>query len=128
MTQMMMDGGNMSGITIPTATDIAFALGVFTVFQSSMPEAMKPFILALATVDDLGAIGIIVVTGGGGLNLKFCVAAAFILYVSAEIGRKPLKDGTLKFAFPGVALWYCMLKGGINADIAGVVIAMCIPV
>lgn len=128
MTQMMMDGGDLAGITVPTATDIAFALGVFTVFQSSMPEAMKPFILALATVDDLGAIGIIVVTGGGSLNLKFCVAAAFILYVSAEIGRKPLKDGTMKFAFPGVALWYCMLKGGINADIAGVVIAMCIPV
>eukprot|EP00929_Paragymnodinium_shiwhaense_P038806 TRINITY_DN2045_c0_g1_i9.p2 TRINITY_DN2045_c0_g1~~TRINITY_DN2045_c0_g1_i9.p2 ORF type:complete len:406 (+),score=124.54 TRINITY_DN2045_c0_g1_i9:79-1296(+) len=126
-TQMMMAGGDASGITIPTATDIAFAMGVFTLFRKSMPESMAPFILALATVDDLGAIGIIIVTGGGTLKMNYIFATFAILAASAWLGSRGLKDSSIRFVIPGVSLWYCMLIGGVNADVAGVLIAMCIP-
>lgn len=122
----MFPGGSMSGLTVPMATDIAFAMGVFNAFKSRMPESAGSFLLTLATVDDLGAIAVIAVCFAGHLAPAFLAGAAMMLCVSVALCRRQSKS-TLRLIFPGVGLWYCLLRGGLNADIAGVLAAFCVP-
>eukprot|EP00933_Yihiella_yeosuensis_P044635 TRINITY_DN3989_c0_g4_i1.p1 TRINITY_DN3989_c0_g4~~TRINITY_DN3989_c0_g4_i1.p1 ORF type:complete len:488 (+),score=89.06 TRINITY_DN3989_c0_g4_i1:113-1576(+) len=122
-----MEGGSMEGVTVPMATDIAFAMGVFSVFRNKMPEAAGPFLLALATVDDLGAIAVIVITGGGHIDTTYLGAAVVIILASIGMCKRGVRKSAIGFTVPAVALWYCLLRGGISADMAGVIIAMCIP-
>eukprot|EP00927_Polykrikos_kofoidii_P041083 TRINITY_DN35009_c0_g1_i1.p1 TRINITY_DN35009_c0_g1~~TRINITY_DN35009_c0_g1_i1.p1 ORF type:complete len:498 (+),score=77.42 TRINITY_DN35009_c0_g1_i1:28-1494(+) len=123
----MMVGGSLAGITIPMATDIAFAVGVFSLFRKSMPASAESFLLALATADDVGAIVVIAVFFASTITPLYLVLASATLVASAFAGYQGF-HGSARFYFvPGVALWYFMLRAGINADIAGVLLALCIP-
>lgn len=119
-------GGVAAGWAVPMATDIAFAMGVYSFFKTRMPPAVATFLLTLATVDDLGAIAVIAVFFAKGLVPSYLVASAAIcgaLFVACK--RKIANVGV--YGALGVALWFAMLKGGVNADIAGVVAALAVP-
>merc|ERR1712232_1232088 len=117
----------MDGLTVPMATDIAFAMGVFSLFRRSMPASSSPFLLALATADDLGAIAVIAVVFAGTINATYLALAAATLIAAGLIGNRGISGSAWFFAVPGVALWYFMLRGGVNADVAGVLVALCVP-
>lgn len=123
----VMDGGSFAGVTIPMATDIAFAMGVFSLFRKVMPASSEPFLLALATADDLGAIAVIAVFFASTINPLYLALAVATLLVAAVVGHRNFYGSSGFYVVPGVALWYFMLRGGVNADVAGVLVALCIP-
>lgn len=112
----------MCGWAVPMATDIAFAMGVYGFFRSRMPKATSGFLLTLATVDDLGAIAVIALLFTGHLNPGFLGSAigamGAMLYLNYR-GRTEKVANVTGFAVLGVTLWYCLLRGGINSDVAG---------
>lgn len=119
--------GSFDGVVVPMATDIAFAMGVFCSIRHYLPPATASFLLALATVDDLGAIVVIIMRGGSGLKVEYLFTGLAVLWAAVELGRRGVERSTMRFGILGVILWYCLLSGGINADVAGVAIALCIP-
>ena len=122
----MAPGGVPAGWAIPMATDIAFAMGVYNFFKNRMPPAVATFLLTLATVDDLGAIAVIAVCFAKGIVPMYLGASAAIMGVMAVACKKGITN-MLVHGVMGVALWFALLKGGINADIAGVISALAIP-
>jgi NhaA family Na+:H+ antiporter len=119
-------GEGSSGWGIPMATDIAFALGVLAMLGSRIPPSLRVFLSALAIADDLGAVLVIAVfyTEGvnvGSLLLSFLIWGTALAYGRAG-GAKPLA-----FALIGLVMWYFMLKSGVHATIAGVLMALAVP-
>jgi NhaA family Na+:H+ antiporter len=119
-------GGVPAGWAIPMATDIAFAMGVYNFFKNRMPPAVATFLLTLATVDDLGAIAVIAVCFAKGIVPMYLGVSAALCGVMALACKKGVTNMVVHTAM-GVALWFALLKGGINADIAGVISALAIP-
>lgn len=118
--------GNLQGWAIPAATDIAFALGILALLGSRVPVALKALLLAVAVIDDIGAIAIIALFYTPGVDLAMLGAAAVVLALLATFGAFRV-GSSIPYAVLGVALWYFVLKSGVHATLAGVAIAMCIP-
>ena len=115
------------GWGVPMATDIAFALGVLALLGSRVPTGLKVFLAALAIVDDLGAVVVIAIFYSGGVAWGALATAAAVLALVVALNlagaRRPWT-----YAFVGLALWAAMLASGVHATIAGVLLAMAIPV
>ena len=117
----------MAGWPIPTATDIAFALGVLAIFGSGLPKAARIFLLALAIFDDLVAISIIAIFYTDDVKIEWLLAAALIAAahsIAERISKLPINwVRVLTFAL----LWYAVYQSGVHATIAGVVLGLIIP-
>jgi NhaA family Na+:H+ antiporter len=116
----------LSGWAIPTATDIAFALGVLSLLGSRVPNALKLFLLTLAIIDDLGAIIIIALFYSGDLSM-LSLAVASIALITLFLMNKKGVTNIAPFILVGAVLWTAVLKSGVHATLAGVVLAFFIP-
>lgn len=116
----------MDGWAIPVATDIAFALGLLGVFGSRVPTALKVFLLTLAIFDDLAAIIIIAVFYSGDLSISALLFGGAALIFAIAMNRLGVTR-TSGYILVGIILWIAVLKSGVHATLAGVLIAFCIP-
>jgi NhaA family Na+:H+ antiporter len=115
-----------SGWAIPMATDIAFALGVLSLLGKRIPTALKVFLLALAIIDDLGAIMVIALFYTEALHLLPLAIAAGLSVILFMINRLRVMHLGV-YLFLGALLWVAVLKSGIHATIAGVILGFAIP-
>ena len=114
------------GLAIPMATDIAFSLGVLSVFKSRVPIGLKIFLAALAVADDLGGIIVIALFYSSDIDLLYIGLS--VLCVAVMVLGNIFKIRTRYFYMTiGLVLWYMMLNSGIHATIAGVIVAFCVP-
>ncbi len=114
------------GMAIPMATDIAFSLGVLSIFSRRVPVGLKIFLATLAVADDLGGIIVIAIRYTDHLATAYLWGALVCVALLAIINWRNVQFKTFYLAI-GVVLWYCMLNSGIHATIAGVLLAFCIP-
>jgi NhaA family Na+:H+ antiporter len=117
---------SMRGWAIPTATDIAFALGVLSLLGNRVPAALKAFLLSVAIFDDLGAVVVIALFYTSELSMLSLVTAALLILVLICFNRLGVTRPAA-YCLVGVPLWIAVLKSGVHATLAGVVLAMCIP-
>lgn len=116
----------IQGWAIPTATDIAFALGIIAILGSRVPLSLKIFLTALAIIDDLAAIIIIAVFYSSSLQLNYLLGAAVCLIILIICNKRGVTQ-PIVYAIIGAILWFLVLKSGVHATLAGVVLAMTIP-
>ncbi len=120
------EGHTFDGWGVPMATDIAFALGALALLGSRVPKQLVIFLVALAIVDDLGAVMVIALFYTESINLVALatVAALLLMLVAINLGgiRRPLP-----YILLGIVLWVAMLKSGIHATLAGILLAFTIP-
>ena len=114
------------GWGIPMATDIAFAVGVVALLGNRVPVALKLFLLSLAVADDLGAIGVIAVFYSTSIRFVWLGAAIALLAVVWLMRRRRIWYGPL-YLIIGIVVWYCMLKSGVHATVAGVAMGFLTP-
>lgn len=120
------DAEALRGWAIPTATDIAFALGVLALLGPRVPAALKAFLLSIAIFDDLGAIVIIAVFYGHSFSIPMLAAVALMLGLLAWLNHRNVQQ-PLVWVVAGVVLWYLVFRSGVHATLAGVMLAMFIP-
>jgi NhaA family Na+:H+ antiporter len=120
------EGPTLNGWGVPMATDIAFALGALALLGNRIPKSLLTFLVALAIVDDLGAVMVIAVFYTETISFPALLTASIILLllVSLNLGgiRRPLP-----YVLLGIILWVAMLKSGVHATLAGIMLAFTIP-
>ena len=117
---------SISGIGIPTATDIAFAIAIMGLLGDRVPPALKVFLTALAIIDDLGAIVVIGIFYGNGFSGLYLILTALICAALYFLNRKGNENFWI-YLILGLSLWFCMLHSGIHATLAGVILAFALP-
>ena len=115
------------GMGIPMATDIAFALGVLALLGSKVPVSLKIFLTALAVIDDLGAIIVIAVFYTSEISAMYLAAALCVFGLMVMMNRSLRVVTLLPYSIGGAIMWLLMLKSGVHATIAGVMLAFAIP-
>ena len=116
----------LNGWAIPSATDIAFSLGVLSLLGSRVPLSLKVFLTALAIIDDLGAIVIIALFYSGDLSVIY-LTLLLLTFISLLILNKLNIEKFLPYLILGLILWFVTYKSGIHATISGVLLATIIP-
>lgn len=116
-----------AGWGIPMATDIAFALAIIAMLGKKIPASLKIFLAALAIVDDLGAIIVIAIFYTNEVHFEYLLMASGILLLLVSLNYFKVKSIIL-YLIPGVFLWYFIHHSGIHATIAGVLLALTLPV
>jgi NhaA family Na+:H+ antiporter len=114
------------GWAIPTATDIAFVLGVVAMLGRAMPRELRMFLLTLAVVDDMGAVLVIALAYTAHVDLLWLGAAAAVLAGMAAMNRAGVLR-TSPYVVMAVGLWLCVLQSGVHATVAGVLAALTVP-
>ena len=120
------DAVALDGWAIPVATDIAFALALLGSFGARAPTSLKVFLLTLAILDDLAAITIIALFYSADLSPTMLLIGAIFLTLAVAMNRLGVTR-TSTYVLLGVALWVAVLKSGVHATLAGVLIAFCVP-
>jgi len=122
-----LDTAEARGWAIPSATDIAFTMGVLSLFGSRIPPSLRTFLLALAVVDDLAAIVVIAVFYTSELSTAALILAGIALATLAALNLTGVRRGA-PYVLVGAALWVCVLKSGVHATLAGVALGFAIPI
>ncbi len=115
------------GWGIPTATDIAFSIGIASLFGKRVPQGLKIFLMALAIIDDLGAIVVIALFYGNEIKWIFLLAGGIVYGFIWLVNYFKIKQGPVQVIL-SLMLWYLILNSGVEASISGVLIALTIPV
>ncbi len=121
------DSVAIKGWAIPAATDIAFALGVLTLLGSRVPVTIKIFLTSLAIFDDIGAIIIIALFYTSKISLNALVVVALCIPVLALLNKRNVISKS-PYILIGIIMWVATLKSGVHATLAGVILAMFIPI
>jgi NhaA family Na+:H+ antiporter len=119
-------GPDAAGWGIPMATDIAFALGILALLGKRVPTSLRVFLAALAIADDLGAVLVIALFYTNALNWTALVGALAVLVILLGLNRMGIHRPVVYLAL-GVVLWFLMLRSGVHATIAGVLLALVVP-
>jgi len=117
---------NINGWAIPAATDIAFALGILSLLGPRVPVAMKALLLAVAVIDDIGAITVIALFYSGEIKTDMLIGAAIVYALLFAVNRMRIASG-MPYVVLTVIMWVFVLKSGVHATLAGVAAGMMIP-
>jgi NhaA family Na+:H+ antiporter len=120
------DAVGMNGWAIPAATDIAFALGILMILGKRVPVSLKVFLVSLAIFDDLGAIVIIAIFYSSKLSIEALAIASVCLLILAYLNWRHV-SAVPAYVLVGIVMWVAVLKSGVHATLAGVALAMFIP-
>jgi len=120
------DTATLNGWAIPSATDIAFSLGILSLLGKRVPLSLKVFLTALAIIDDLGAIVIIAFFYSGNIEIKYLLLMLLTIFVLITFNKFKIKN-FLPYLIAGLFLWDFTHHSGVHATIAGVILALTIP-